>query len=442
MIKKYLLIFVLLVQCSGVVLAQEIFPDGTPIPEWFRQIKETNIKNLGKQYRLTAFGVKPDSNIVQTKAIQAVIDKAAENGGGVIIVPKGTFLSGSLFFKPKTHLYLEPGATIKGSTDISDFALQETRIEGQTVKYFTALVNADKVDGFTISGKGTLNGNGLTYWKHFWLRRAFNPQCTNMDEMRPRLLYVSNSRDVQISGIRLINSPFWTSHYYKCENLKLLHLYIYAPYAPVKAPSSDAIDLDVCKNVLIKNCYMSVNDDAVALKGGKGPNADKDPNNGGNSNIIIEDNTFGFCHSALTCGSESIHNRNIILRTIKIEHATRLLWLKMRPDTPQNYEYISVEDIKGNVGNMLFIQPWTQFFDLKGEKDIRLSYASNISLKNIKLECDAAFNVKKSEQYFLKNFYLSNINVKASKSVLIPKEAFENLILEKVNIEHLNANKD
>ncbi|HRB79720.1 MAG TPA: glycosyl hydrolase family 28 protein, partial [Niabella sp.] len=224
MIKKYLLIFVLLVQCSGVVLAQEIFPDGTPIPEWFRQIKETNIKNLGKQYRLTAFGVKPDSNIVQTKAIQAVIDKAAENGGGVIIVPKGTFLSGSLFFKPKTHLYLEPGATIKGSTDISDFALQETRIEGQTVKYFTALVNADKVDGFTISGKGTLNGNGLTYWKHFWLRRAFNPQCTNMDEMRPRLLYVSNSRDVQISGIRLINSPFWTSHYYKCENLKLLHL--------------------------------------------------------------------------------------------------------------------------------------------------------------------------------------------------------------------------
>ena len=92
---------------------------------------------------------------------------------------------------------------------------------------------------------------------------------------------------------------------------------------------------------------MSVNDDAIALKGGKGPWADQDPNNGGNSNIIIEDCTYGFCHGALTCGSESIHNRNIILRRIHITNANRLLWLKMRPDTPQQYEYILVEDITG-----------------------------------------------------------------------------------------------
>lgn len=93
---------------------------------------------------------------------------------------------------------------------------------------------------------------------------------------------------------------------------------------------------------------MSVNDDAIALKGGKGPWADQDPNNGGNSNIIIEDCTYGFCHGALTCGSESIHNRNIILRRIHITNANRLLWLKMRPDTPQQYEYILVEDITGD----------------------------------------------------------------------------------------------
>src|SRR5690606_27554065 len=112
----------------------------------------------------------------------------------------------------------------------------------------------------------------------------------------------------------------------------------------VKAPSTDAIDLDVCTNVLVKNCYLSVNDDAVALKGGKGPLADKDENNGGNKNIIIEDCTFGFCHSALTCGSESIYNHNIVFRRNTINMAQRLLWLKMRPDTPQNYEYILVED--------------------------------------------------------------------------------------------------
>ena len=98
-----------------------------------------------------------------------------------------------------------------------------------------------------------------------------------------------------------MNSPFWTTHIYRCNNIKLLNLHIFAPAAPVKAPSSDAIDIDVCSNVLVKNCYMSVNDDAVALKGGKGPWADKDPNNGSNTNIIIEDCTYGFCHSGLTC---------------------------------------------------------------------------------------------------------------------------------------------
>ena len=307
-------------QMSG----QEKFPDGTPIPDWFRQNEIVNIDTLGKKYTITDYGVANDSTILQTEKIQAVIDRAAENGGGVIIIPKGTFLSGSIFFKPKTHLYMEEGAVLKGSDDISNFAIVNTRIEGQSLKYFAALVNADKVNGFTISGKGTINGNGHRYWKSFWLRRQVIPKCTNMDELRPRLVYISNSNDVQISGVRLMNSPFWTTHIYRCNNIKLLNLHIFAPAAPVKAPSSDAIDIDVCSNVLVKNCYMSVNDDAVALKGGKGPWADKDPNNGSNTNIIIEDCTYGFCHSGLTCGSESIHNRNIILRRCKISNATRL----------------------------------------------------------------------------------------------------------------------
>lgn len=111
---------------------------------------------------------------------------------------------------------------------------------------------------------------------------------------------------------------------------------------------------------------MSVNDDAVALKGRKDPSTNKDNNNGNNSNIIIEDCIFGFCHGVLTCGSASIHNHNIILRQICVENSCNLLWLKMRPDTPQNYEYITVEDVKGSAQNFLFVRPWTQFFDMKG----------------------------------------------------------------------------
>lgn len=418
------------------VFASEIFPDGTPIPEWFREHRVVSIKELGKQYCITNYGVQNDSTILQTERIQAVIDKAAQEGGGVICIPKGTFLSGSLFFRPRTHLYLEKGATLKGSDDISHFDVIDTRLEGQNLTYFAALVNVIGVDGFTLSGEGKINGNGLRFWKSFWLRRQVNPQCTNLEELRPRLVYIADSKDVQLSGVRLENSPFWTTHLYRCENVKLLNLSIFAPHSPVKAPSSDAIDIDVCKNVLVKGCYMSVNDDAIALKGGKGLWADQDKvNNGSNLNIIIEDCVWGFCHSALTCGSESIHNRNILVRRCRVEHAQRLLWLKMRPDTPQNYEYIQLEDITGSAINFLFAQPWTQFFDLKDRKDVPYSYSSHVTMRNIQLDCDVLFAVKKDEtQYKLSDFLFENLKITARKSGEICKDYIHNLQIRNVTV--------
>lgn len=416
------------------MFAQESFPDGTSIPDWFRQNEVTNINTLGKQFRITEYGIMNDSTVIQTEKIQSVIDKAFQSGGGVIIIPKGTFLSGSLFFKQKTHLHLEEGAVLKGSDDISNFPVVMTRLEGQTLNYFAALINADQVDGFTISGKGTINGNGLRYWKSFWLRRQVNPKCTNMDELRPRLLYISNCKNVQLSGVSLINSPFWTTHLYKCENVKILNLAIFSPESPVKAPSTDAIDIDACSNIHIKDCFMSVNDDAISLKGGKGPFADKDENNGANRNIIIEDCTFGFCHSALTCGSEAIHNRNIILRRCTVSKAQRLLWLKMRPDTPQNYEYILVEDVTGSANSFLYIKPWTQFFDLKGEKEIPLSYSSHVTMRNIQFECNVLFDVKNSDQYQLSDFTFENLNIEAKKNHDIHSGYINNFKLKNITV--------
>ncbi len=410
---KKLLLLLLLQLAAFSVSADERFPDGTPIDRWFYQSKPVNLNSLGERFVVTEYGVNNDSTLLQTTALQAVIDRAAEKGG-VVVIPKGVFLSGALFFKQGTHLHLESGAVLKGSDDIANFPLVKTRIEGQTVKYFSALVNADNVDGFTISGKGAIDGNGLRYWRAFWLRREFNPQCTNMDEMRPRLVYISNAKNVRLEGVTLRNSPFWTCHIYRSERVQIDGVSFYAPYEPVKAPSSDAIDLDVCRDVLVKSCYMSVNDDAIALKGGKGPWADKDPNNGGNERIIIEDCVYGFCHSCLTCGSESIHNRNIILRRITVDRASRLLWLKMRPDTPQNYEYITIEDIKGNVGSFLYVRPWTQFFDLKGREDIPMSYGHHVVMRNMEVECNIFFDVqRRDDQYRLSDFTFENLKIKA-----------------------------
>ncbi len=414
----------------------DVFPDGTPIPAWFSNASKVDVSTLGKRYVITEHGVINDSTIIQTDAIQAVIDKAATNGGGVIVIPQGTFLSGSIFFKPGTHLYLEEGGTLKGSDRIRNFKLLKTRMEGQTLNYFAALVNADGCNGFTIAGKGTINGNGYNYWEEFWIRRKYNKQCTNLEAMRPRLVYISNSKDVTVQDVRLINSPFWTNHLYRCENVRYLDCYIYAPTEGVRAPSSDAIDLDVCKNVLVKGCYMNVNDDAVVLKGGKGTFADQNPDNGPCSNIIIEDCTYGKVHGCLTLGSESLHDRNVILRRCKVTTAKRVLWLKMRPDTPQHYEYITIEDITGDCGQFLTVRPWTQFYKKEDRADMPLSQCNNITIRRINMNCTNFFNVGKSDKYLLKDFTFEDCEIVDEENAFdTAPDIIENCIINNVNIE-------
>ena len=426
------------------------WPDGMEINDWFRQNRPVDIQTLGKAYRVTDYGVVNDGKL-HTSEMQALIDRVSREGGGVIIIPEGTYMTGALFFRQGVHLPLYDGASLMGSNDPSDYPIVQTRSEGETCLYYSALINVDGLDGFTISGKGTIDGNGLTFWKHFWERRSWNPQCTNKDEQRPRLMYVSNCKNVQIDGVKLQNSAFWTTHIYNCENVKLLRLHIYSPAKPVKAPSTDAIDLDVVKNVLVKDCYMSVNDDAIAIKGGKGPYADYwrtsysgiDINqfpemigNGGNENILIEDCEYGFCHGCLTLGSESVYNHNIILRRIKVTEANNLLWLKMRPDTPQLYEHIRVEDIEGTGKNFLLVAPWTQFYDLKGRETIPMSYSNYITMRNITFDCDVFFNVKqKQDQYRLSNFTFENLIIKAQNT------DFHQEYVENFNVKNVKAEK-
>ena len=198
---KWSLLVTMLV-CVFPVSAKDEWPDGTAMSGWFKRTE--NIKS-SVLYDITEHGVLRDSTLLQTEQIQAVIDKAAADGGGTIVIPEGTFLSGSLFFKPGTHLHLNAGAVLKGSDFIGDFKVMDTRMEGQNLKYFAALVNAIDCDGFHLTGSGTINGNGLRYWKQFWIRREYNRQCTNLEEMRPRLVFVQGSDDVHIEGVRLIN---------------------------------------------------------------------------------------------------------------------------------------------------------------------------------------------------------------------------------------------
>ena len=414
-------------------MSNHLFPDGTEIPEWFRDIPSVTLEQFKNQYRLDQYGILPDGTI-QTSRIQALIDQAAQKGGGVLVVPKGCFVSGALYFRQGVHLCIEKGGMLMGSDDLMDFPLCETRIEGQNCLYFPALINADGLDGFTIFGEGTIDGNGLKFWQDFWLRKVWNPRCTNKDAQRPRLVFISHCTNVLVTGVTFQNSPFWTNHLYKCQYVKYIGCRMLSPVSPVKAPSTDALDIDACQDVLVKNCYMAVNDDAVALKGGKGPWADENPENGANERIIIEDCEYGFCHGCLTFGSESICDRNIILRNIKVGTGYNMLWMKLRPDTPQHYSYVLVENIEGKAANFLNINPWSQFFDLQGRTDLPVSLCDHVTIRNCRFTCDTFFNVQADEEhYHLSDYSFENLTVE-STNISVNRTAIENLLFKNVQL--------
>lgn len=410
------------------------FPDGvTKIDSWFDRPEMPKLSDLGKQYLITDYEIDAGKNI-QTDKLQSLIDMVHDNGGGVILVPAGEYYTGALFFKQGVNLYLEKGAVIKGSDDISDYPLTDSRIEGQNCKYFSALINADGLDGFTICGEGAIDGNGLRAWKAFWLRREWNPDCTNKDEQRARLIYISNSKNVTVAGVTVRNSQFWSNHLYKCERVRYINVTISAPSAPVAAPSSDALDIDVCRMVHVIGCSMSVNDDAVCLKGGKGLGCDKLPENGASEQIIVEDCSFGFCHSCVTLGSECIHGKNLIIRNCVAEGARDLLRFKMRPDTPQLYEDVLVENVDNTTYSLIDIKPWTQFYE-GNDAENPTSMIKNVTVRKSRGSCIRFLDVALAkDQFTVENFFLQNLNYSVI-STGMDEEVLSVLKQERVKME-------
>jgi polygalacturonase len=390
-----------------------------------------------KDYVITQFGASTDSTKLNTVAIQKVIDKASAAGGGTVVVPKGVFLSGALFFKPNTHLRLQAGAKLKGSDNIADYPLIPSRMEGQKLDYYAALVNATKVNGFTISGPGTIDGNGLKYWKRFWFYRdsmqKLGKYATNLEVHRPRLVFIWGCDNVTIKNAKLHNSGFWTTHLYQCNNVLIEGCDIRSPFRPVKSPSTDAIDIDVCKKVTVRGCYISVNDDGIAIKGGKGPTAQKLPENGPIEDVLVENCTFGEVHAALTCGSECIHANRIVMRNCKMDNERPVLLLKMRPDTYQLYENITIDGITGKCGTLVTLSPWTQFFNMAGSTEKPFGTIRNITVSNVKVKCKqfAVLNGNPTDK--VSNITFKNVEATADNA------AFPNIYAD-VKFENVTLN--
>ncbi len=371
--------------------------------------------SAGNHLTVSDFGAVGDATTLNTAAIQKTIDAAAAAGGGVVDIPRGTFLSGSIFLKKGVELHLAEGAVLLGSTNIEDYPKRETRIEGHFEPWRMALVSAQQLDSVRITGSGTLNGNGVPFWQAFWQRRKENPKCTNLEVERPRLLFIDRCTNVRIEGVSLEDSGFWNLHLYRCRDVTIEGIRITIPSSAktgIRGPSTDGIDVDSSQNITIRHCYISNNDDNIALKGSKGPHADQDQDSPPVENILIEDVECGDGNGLITCGSEATTVRNVVARNCTMSGRATLLTLKLRPDTPQHYENITLDGItlKGT-GRLINCAPWTQFFDLQGQPPPSRR-VNGIVLKNIHGEYGSFGSLRGNPGDVLTDFTLENIDVK------------------------------
>ena len=385
---------------------------------------------------ITRHGAVGDGATINTGAIQKTIDSIAAAGGGTAEIPEGVFLCGAIFLKPGVNLHLDKGAVLRCPTDMKHFPAQRTRIEGHFEESFNpALINADGCDGLQITGEGTLDGAGLPIWEAFWKSIKANRKFKNLDLPRARLCLLENSKNVTVRGITFKDSQFWNLHLYKCEEVLVEKVRFEVPDDYKQAPSSDGVDVDSCRDVVIRDCWFSVTDDCVAMKGSKGPFAMEDKASPPVESVLVTGCTFKRGHQAVSCGSEATIVRNIVIENCTVKGPMPLFRGKLRPDTPQRYENITFRNIVfENAGASIFaIAPWTQYFDLKGQP-APSSVLKGVTVSGVTGELASLGSIGGHNNAAISDITLENIDVKARSTNFQVSDKVKNLQFKNVKV--------
>ncbi len=220
------------------------------------------------------------------KNIQNTIEVCHKAGGGRVVVPPGKYLcDGPLHLRSNVNLHLSEGAFITFDTIPEQYLpMVKVRWEGTVCWNYSPLVYAYRAQNIAITGKGTLNGQSLSFWKKWrekqdpakkMLRQMGNdrlPEDTRKFGagywLRPSLVEFYECENILVEGIHLEQSPFWTLHPVFSKNITLRHLTITGGFL-----NDDGIDPDSCEDVLISDCQIHTDDDAISIKAGRDQDA-------------------------------------------------------------------------------------------------------------------------------------------------------------------------
>lgn len=205
-------------------------------------------------FNILKYGARADTTRLSTVALQRAIDDCSKKGGGRVAVPAGSYKIGTIILKSNVHIFLENGATLYGSTDIKDYhPMKSDYVSLRTQHNTLQLIYADKVRNVVIEGFGTIDGQGGVFKK------------TTMEEagiLRPHLIRFIQSENILVRGITLRNSGCWMQHYLACDGVRIEDVTVFNR----DNYNNDALDLDCCRDVVVKGMIADTDDDGLTLK--------------------------------------------------------------------------------------------------------------------------------------------------------------------------------
>ena len=275
-----------------------------------------------RDFDITKFGAVADGKSDATEAIRKAIDECNKAGGGRVVVPAGTFLTGAIHLKSNVNLYVSEGATLKFSTDPDQYLpAVYTRWEGTECMNYSALIYAFEQENIAVTGSGTLDGSASEQNWWAWTRRKEGGEAPARasvrklldfgergvpvkdrvfgkgEYLRPNFIQPYRSRNILIEGVQIINSPMWEIHPVLSSNITVRGVRISS-----HGPNNDGCDPESSRDILIEDCVFDTGDDCIAIKSGR----DNDGRrvNVPSENIIVRNSTMKDGHGGVVLGSE------------------------------------------------------------------------------------------------------------------------------------------
>lgn len=412
--------------------------------------KSTKQNNTKTQVDIRTFGAKGDSLTLNTRSIQKAIDQCARKGGGTVLISGGVYSSGAIFLKENVEVRIEKNAKLRAVAGLENYpVLKNTRIAGIEMDWPSAFINAINVANVSLSGEGTIDGSGYYWWESYWIKRdslskKVLPDLIDWYVPRPRLILFDKVSDARISGLRLWNSGFWTVHICYSKNVELVGLDICNPVLEEgkRAASTDGIDLDSSSDIVIRNCTISVDDDCIAVKSGRG--SDGLRVNIPTQNVLIENCIFKKGHGGVSIGTETAGGiKNILIRNCKADGNNVPIKFKPRPGrggvieniTHQGWEIkngdVAIEYSLRKVNGENYVDEW-QKIPVPFEK--ATPRYRNITIRDVK-----ATHIKKAVSFLgwplahAENVILQDVSIQADEAGVF--QHIDNLVLKNVTLD-------